>query len=228
MIKHGVVSRGPFADEALRRESEKRGWWPFAYTLLGEIEQSYSERDDALLERLYGSMRAGDGVFKITRRRRFTEFDSLLAAAIGARFRGSDKVRVHDMAASNAITSVELYRALEADPRVQVQGSDFFDCLHVLSFADTPWRIVLDVGMRPLQLVGPRMVLSAYRAEPLRYPVNRLLQATLGRRLLARVDGDGLRRGQRPAGASLRRNQPVPSGRRCTRAPRAAIYAWQG
>jgi hypothetical protein len=205
MIKQGVVSRGPFADMALRREREKRGWWPFAYTLLGDIEQSYTARDDALLERIYASMRAGDGVFKITRERRFTALDGVLADEIAGRLRSQPQIRVHDMAASNAITSLELFRALAADPRVRVQASDFFDCMHVLSFADTSWRVVLDIEMRPLQLVGPHMVLSAYRSEPLRYPVNRLLQSLVGRRLLARVDSEALRRGTRPAGASLER-----------------------
>ncbi len=204
-MKAGVVSRGAFADAALEREHGKRGWWPFAYTLLGDIEQSYTARDEALLERLYSSMRAGDGVYKITKRERFGELDAIMAEEIARRFEAAQVVRVHDMAASNAITSLELFQRLGSDVRVSVRASDFFDAIYVVSFEDTAWRIVLDVMGRPLQFVGPRLVLSAYRREPLRYPVNRLAQQVVGARLFQRLAGVDVAAGYAPDGAKLRR-----------------------
>ena len=38
MFKRGVTERGEFARQALEREGARKGWWPFAYTLLLEIE----------------------------------------------------------------------------------------------------------------------------------------------------------------------------------------------
>jgi len=205
MLKLGVVSRGAFADRALELERSSRGWWPVAYTLIDDINDSYSERDQNLLERLYCSLPGGDGIYKITRDGRFSDLDAALARQIDQRFAGAEIIDVHDMAASNAVTSLAMFRTLQRSRRIRVHASDYYDAIHVLTFSDTRWRVVLDTDLRPLQFVGYRLVLSATRPESLRYPINRIVQAYAKYRLSSRLNSDQLQRGELPNGATLRR-----------------------
>jgi hypothetical protein len=212
MWKRGVVAKGDFANWAISQEKASRGWWPFAYTLLADLEQSYTPEDEPLLERLYRSMAAGEGVFKITRRDRFPEVDRKIAEDVVARFPGAGRIAVHDVASSNGITSLELYRVLNERSLASVHASDWYDGVYLVTPRGSGWTVVFDADHEPLQYVGWCFVLSPRRKAPWRYPVNRVLSDWLRLRLLPRArsvfmdlseDGEGHM--PEPTGGSVRR-----------------------
>lgn len=184
MFKRGVTQRGEFARLALEREKARQGWWPFAYTLLGDIENDYSDEDEPLLERLYQSMAAGEGVCKITRRNRFPDLDRQLADDCRERFPEALPLIVHDVGCSSAISSLELFDRLIRERPTEVHASDYFDALYLVRVPTTDWTVVFDATYEPLQLVGRWLVLSARTPAPWRYPVNRLAGRSACRRLL--------------------------------------------
>lgn len=188
MVKFGITAFGPRATAALAQEDAHRGWWPFAYTLLPELAKiSVTDADEALIERLYRSMRAGTGTYKITRRSRSAVMDEVLVNLLAERFPATSPIRIHDMAASNAVTSLEMFDCLRQKLDVYVHASDYYDALYIVSLADSAWQVVLDVNLRPLQFVGYGMVLSGYKWEPARYPINRLAQTIVRRRVVSRA-----------------------------------------
>lgn len=187
IIKFGIVRRGARADEALRKESAHRGWWPFAYSLLSDLAVNYTPTDEALVERLYRSMRSGNGVYKITRRGRFDAFNATLADHIQKMGLATPVLRISDMAASSAITSLELFKILRDRFPVRFSASDWFDRIYIVSVARSAWKVVFDAASSPLQMEGCGLVLSADRPEPWRYPVNRAVQAIIKRRAIDRA-----------------------------------------
>jgi SAM-dependent methyltransferase len=186
MIKLGVTERGELANRALRLERERRGWWPFSYLILEDLHRNWRVEDELLLQRLYRAMRAGGGVYKITARDRFQPLDAWLKDEIARNPTFRDTIRIHDMAASNAISSVALFERV-ANDRVVVHASDLYTSLRIVRLKETGWSVVFDFAGQPLQIVGHGMVLSAYRKEPLRYVFNRIVQATLGVRAIKRA-----------------------------------------
>lgn len=185
--KRGVTARGNFADWALQMEQRSEGWWPFAYTILEDIAGSYSDADEPLLQRLYESMRAGNGVYKITRCERFLELDTWLVNRLRCLAQNGRSWFVHDMAASNGITSLELFRSLKSVVDVRLLATDRFTEISIVPVPGSSWRVVFDAVGRPLQFVAPGKVLSAYRREPLRFPINRLWQAWVRRKVLPKA-----------------------------------------
>jgi hypothetical protein len=184
LYKHGITAPGPGAQRALAAEAARRGWWPFAYTLLESIGPAYRAADEPLLERLYQSMAGGEGVFKITRRHRFRDLDERLTQELTGRFAGADQLTLHDMAASNGITSLDLFRRLSKDRTVTVHATDYFDALWMVDLPGERWTVVFDVDRRPLQVVGSGFVISCRQPPPLRYPVNRMLRTWLMKRVV--------------------------------------------
>ncbi len=187
MIKFGVTHRGDYARYALDQERQHRGWWPYAYTLLADDSSSDTQFEEALVTRLYESLAAGDGVYKITRPGRFTTLDEHVAVDCQTRFPNTRPLVVHDIAASNGITSLELYRRLAKDRPVEFHASDYFDQLYLVSPPGSGWTVAFDAHGRPLQLSSERFVLSAYRKEPLRFLVNRLVQSFVWKSALPRA-----------------------------------------
>lgn len=183
MIKLGVTTRDQ-AERILPKELAHKGWWPFAFTLLEELEEKYCEQDSALLERIYKGLAAGENVWKITKPNRFEELDEVVNARICQRFDKAQKLVVHDMAASNAVTSLEWYIQLSSLRDVCFRASDYYDHLTIVALPASRWTIVFDVDGRPLQYVGGRFVLSGYRHELWRFPANRLVQAYVRRRII--------------------------------------------
>lgn len=184
MIKFGVTRRDGFARYALDQERRHRGWWPFAYTLLEGPASDDVEFEQALVTRLYESLLAGDGVYKITRRDRFAVLDQEVVAECRKRFEEVRPLVIHDIAASNGITSLDLYRLLTQERPVVFHASDYFDRLYLVTPLGSRWTVAFDADGQPLQLSSDRFVVSAYRKEPLRFPVNRLIQACLLRSAL--------------------------------------------
>lgn len=206
MIKFGITRRGKREEYALQREGEQRGWWPFAYTLLGDLEESYRPSDEALLERLYSSMAGGDIALKITRRGRFRELDGRILSELDRRFGSDIRLSVHDAAASNGITSLELFRGISRNWSVEFLASDLFDSIWIVEVPSRRWRVVFDVDGSPLQVVGMGLVISCRRESTWRYPVNRVVERKVVRTIVPtaqdilnryRASGEGKMGGKR-------------------------------
>jgi hypothetical protein len=170
-----------------------------AFTLLADFTAPVApgEEDEALF-RLYLHA-IGGTVPKRTWRGRHSRFDELLVEEIEARFPADAALRVHDMAASNAITSLELFHRLSHRERLGFLATDISDAIHVVSPAAGGWRVVFDADKKPLQFIGRRMVLPADRPERKRYLVNRAIRQVLlatvlprARRLLAAGQGSSI------------------------------------
>ena len=176
MLKLGVTKLGQSSAHALREEAENRGWWPFSYLMLRDVNATYTDEDERLLTRLYRSMAAGNRIHKITRRGRFKDIDERLMACCQERFSRISPIVIHDMAASNGITSLDLFKRISAERDVKVHVTDYYDRLFIVHPSWSHWSVVYDRGKTPLQFVNDRFVLSGYRRELSRYPVNCLLQ----------------------------------------------------
>lgn len=179
--KAGVTKRGDFADFALKEEAAHRGWWPFSYQILESLCHDFADSDTDLLNRLYTSLEAGAGVFKITRPGRFDQLDSRICEWAREAIPGKSLL-VHDAAASNAITSVELYRRLSEIRSCRLTASDYFHRLWLVKTGQ--WTVAFDEQHSPLQLSGPGFVLPVRRKESWRYCVNRIVQQYLLQRVV--------------------------------------------
>lgn len=184
MIKFGVTRRDEFARYALEQERAHKGWWPFAYALLGEPSSPDCEFEEALVERIYQSMSAGDGIYKITRSGRFTSLDEQLAIECLQRFPSDRPLVVQDLAVSNGITSLELYRRLTRDRPVELNASDYFDRMYLVTPPGTEWSVSFDIHGRPLQISNSRFVFSANKPSLWRYAINRAVQHWVWKRVL--------------------------------------------
>lgn len=192
MLRFGIVTR-----EGLLAVARREAKIPpaVAFPLVATFKGKLSEAEEEALAYLYGGIPAGLSI-KLTWRERLRGIDDLILAEIERRFPKDMTIRVHDMAASNAITSVDLFERLVAGGReVSYLASDFYDALQVVNLPEgkSPgrrpagrWRVVFNAEGEPLQIIGRRMVLNA-SGERKRFPVNRLLHAWAERRLVPRA-----------------------------------------
>lgn len=189
LFKPGVTRRGAFADRALRMERQHKGWWPFSYALLEDLAADFdSARDEPLLERLYQSQEAGNGIYKITRRGRFTDLDEQLVNDCRSRFSGDQPLRIHDAGCSSGISSLELFELFSRERTVELLATDAFDQITLVSLPGGRWVVSFDAQQRPLQLASRWFVLSARRQSPWRYLVNRLVQTVYQYGVLDRAE----------------------------------------
>jgi hypothetical protein len=153
-----------------------------AATALATMPAEPSETEEAQIADIYDSIRGGPAHSKYTGPRRLRGLDAALGTHLAGRQTGT-RLRVHDMAASNAITSLEMYDCLRARLPVSVRATDYFDRLLIVE-ALPGWRAVFDVDLKPIQYVGRRMMLCARRPDPRSAPSERILKPLLQRRLL--------------------------------------------
>lgn len=181
MWKRGVTKRGEFANRALEMERQHRGWWPFSYRILKELEQDYTAADEPLLERLYQSLAAGEGIYKITKRGRFSEFDLELVNRAKTHFKQDEQIVIHDMGVSSGVTSLELYREFQKFfHSIRMIASDYYDRL---TLVDVPgrimpgsrWTVAFDRKGLPIQTTGLGTVFGV-KPYPWRYALVRLVQ----------------------------------------------------
>ena len=152
MWKTGIVR----SEDLLGRSADRKGGRRFAFTLLADLQQAHLPTDEVLLESIYNQLVVGGHVHKTTHRGRFRELDRRLVDEVLQRFANVELVRLHDIGASSAITSLELFRAFENRHPVAVHASDFYAHLDFVVCAGSPWTIVFDADGRALQFVGKR------------------------------------------------------------------------
>lgn len=179
MLKTGILLRERAATHPKRT---------LALTMLDQFTGTLSESDEATLDRLYSAVRVCDAGNKRTFPHRYRDLDNLIAREIDRRFPNGSAVTVHDMAASNAITSIELFERLQDGRPMSLRASDYFDGLNVVTMPGSRWRVVFGQDNQPLQFLFGRMVVSS-RQESRKYPLNRLIAAFASRRVLPRAEG---------------------------------------
>jgi len=187
MLKRGVTCRDEFGRRAIARMRAGRGWWPVALTMLEDVQGHCSESDLALLDELYARTSGGIGIHKMTRRGRMREVDERLADELERRFAGLSSLVVHDMACSNAITSLDMHLTLSERRHVVVHATDYFDALWYVTPDGSRWTAVFDADRQPLQFVGRRFVISAAHREPRKFIANVVLRAILMRTVLPKA-----------------------------------------
>lgn len=171
----------------------------FAFTLLEQFPTPLSARDEEAVEIIYDQILAGPHA-KRTFVNRYNTLDPILAEMIDERWPAGTQVRIHDMAASNGITSVELFEALTPGRDVSVFASDFFDCFHIVTVPDSKWQVIFDATLEPVQFVGHGLAIPATRPERKRFWVNRLIRWYLRSKVLPKTTkllADGVSRGNK-------------------------------
>jgi hypothetical protein len=161
MIRLGIVTRSE-----LRELGEEQARPPIAYTILAEFPETLDPIDERGLEWLYEWLPAGADTLKrkLTFPGRYKEADILLTEALSSRDPGSP-LRIHDMAVSNAITSVDLFHRVEKLKNVSFYATDFFDRLYVVRLTGSAWVVIFDAEHDPVQIIRHRFVCFASRRE---------------------------------------------------------------
>lgn len=176
--KRGVTKLNARAYRCLEQEQRNLGWWPFSYRLLDTLSHCYKETDEPLLDRLYASMEAGKGVYKITKRNRFERLNETLLEHLHM-LPAVTCLQVRDIAVSSGITSLEWYRCLALHTPLRLNASDFYHRVWLVQQGG--WTITFDEGNHPIQMAGYGMVMSIWRKEPWRLLINRMAQAYVNR-----------------------------------------------
>ena len=170
MFRTGIVSRSQLA----RLERLPRTPPAIALTLLNEF--SAETVDERALELIYERMPAGAGTRKrkLTYPGRYRAVDESLQQVIKDAFSPQSRVRIHEVAASNAITSLEMFQKCRSRPNLSVHASDYYDALRVVEVGN--WRVVFDAVGDPVQFINGSLVISGSRPEPNRYLINRAVR----------------------------------------------------
>src|SRR3954469_22338668 len=80
--------------------------------------------------RIFATMKAGPHTLKMTRQHRHGDLDRIILSTAHEVLPAS--IAVHDMAASDGVTSLDLFNLLsEAIPEVRVRSSDYYDALWI-------------------------------------------------------------------------------------------------
>jgi hypothetical protein len=177
VFRYGIVSRDQIASETPRRLAMPG----IALTLLADFREPLSDNDEAQLATIYNDLGAGPFNSKRTFPHRCRIVDEAIEIEIEKTYKRGRPIHIHEMAASNAITSLELFERLNRrfGEAVSVRATDFFDAIFVVSVPQGWWRVVFDAEGQPLQFVGKRMVISARQKERRRYPINRAIRKIL-------------------------------------------------
>ena len=169
MLKLGALERSHAARHPKRA---------LALTMLRQFGGELSDADEEILHRLYCTVRLANGGHMKTFPNRYPQLDDQIAEELDRRFSAGEPVRIHDMGASGAVTSLEMFHRLRGRQNLTVHASDFLDALLVVDVPGTGWQVVFDNQRRALQFIGYRMVIST-TDEPRKYPINRAIRAFL-------------------------------------------------
>jgi len=135
-----------------------------AGTALEAMPARPSHAQEVLIADIHDSLRGGSQHSRYTQRQRLAALDRRLGELLAERG-ARQEIRIHDMAASNAITSLELFDYLRDREPVLMKASDYYDRLHVVN-VDDRWQVAFDVDLKPIQYIGRRMMVCARRPDP--------------------------------------------------------------
>jgi len=153
-----------------------------AATALEAMPARPSDAQEALIADIHDSLRGGSQHSRYTQRHRLSALDRRLGEILAER-EARQRIRIHDMAASNAITSLELFEHLRDRETVLLKASDYYDRLHVVNVGDR-WQVAFDVDLKPIQYIGSRMMVCARRPDPHAPTVDTIVKPALQAALL--------------------------------------------
>jgi len=153
-----------------------------AATALEAMPALPSRAQEDRIADIHDSLRGGSHHSRYTQCRRLAALDSRLGEILAERA-ARQRIRIHDMAASNAITSLELFEYLRDREAVLVKASDYYDRLHVVNVGGR-WRVAFDVDRKPIQYIGRRMMVCARRPDPDAPTVDTIVKPALQAALL--------------------------------------------
>lgn len=182
MIRFGYTRR----DQLPKTPSKTKGLRRVAVTILQDLNDPLSERDEAAIEAIGNLIEAGHdrGQTRRSFRKRYKEIDRSIVEELEKRFAHNERIRILDVAASNAITSLELFEALSHLKNFTLHATDLTHEFRVVSVPGSRWRVAFDNLGRPLQFVGYGLVIDAHREERQRYVINQLLARFLKSKIL--------------------------------------------
>lgn len=200
MLRHGYVERADLPEDL---SVEAMPTPAIAYTMFEQFGEDLDERDEAAIEIICNTMHTGRDLIHARRSfvRRYDAVNDALMQVMEGIFQKDQKLRVHDVAVSNGVTSREMFEALTGTYDVSLHATDYLDKIWIVDGA-AGWQVIFDADGRPLQFVRGSMVLTAQGREPRQFPLNRLIATALkltvlpgARRRLAalRDDASGIR-----------------------------------
>ena len=129
MFKFGI-----FKKEQLTLNGFVNGRKFIALDLYNSLDDLPQSERDKIQERMLGRFSVQNGSYKYTHARRFDDFDKLSISAIGATFPAEQRIRVHDLGASDGRTSCDLYDHLNRvyGEHLDFLASDYAPYLYVL------------------------------------------------------------------------------------------------
>lgn len=151
---------------------------------------------DELAERILFFFSDERGAYKRTYARRYDEFDEQALQMMQECFRADSELAVHDMAVSDGRTSVDFFRKVASRfAQVRFLASDYDAEVHVLDRGDL--KVTLSRSGSLLEFVWPPFVFNTRHPEhPLYYPLNRLMQFLVRKRVVEPFVADCLSRGE--------------------------------
>lgn len=122
---------------------------------------------EAIIDRISATMPVGDNGLRMTYPNRFKEVDERMIDLIRSRFNESEEIRIHDLAVSNASTSLALFERMRiAMPNAVITASDLLTRISVVEVPGSWWRVVFDESGNWIQaisrtcLIYPRKIRS--------------------------------------------------------------------
>ena len=163
MIKFGIMSRKQIRAQAKAFRSSRRLMPFIAFTLLRDFHGDISATDERFLSLLYAAIPGGAYTAKSTSADRYETVEGTLAREIENTFSADQPLRIHDMAASSAVTSLKFFNLLKHRENITLHATDYYDALYVVKVPGRRWETVFDAEGQPLQFVGKRMVIKGSR-----------------------------------------------------------------
>ena len=110
---------------------------------------------EAIIDRISATMPVGDNGLRMTYPDRFQEVDERMIDLIRSRFNESKEVRIHDLAVSNASTSLALFERLRITvPNAVITASDLLTRIFVVEVPGSWWRVVFDESGNWIQAIS--------------------------------------------------------------------------
>ena len=177
MFKLGIFKREQLTPDHLDGFINSRKF--IALDLYNSLDDLPEAEIDRIQERMLGRFPIQNGSLKYTHARRFDEFDRLSSSAIAANRPTGQRIRVHDIGASDGRTSCGLYGHLNElyGERLDFLASDYAPYLYVLKRAHSTRRLIIDDQDHLLEIVTPPFVFLVVRPESIKlYPLNHLIR----------------------------------------------------
>ena len=182
MLKLGVVER-----DGVRRPRTLAGRRRYVSLLL--LRELAADRSVSAEEydRLAGHACMPNGVWKLTGHGRLRTLDTAVVELLARRHPSKTPLVVCDLAASTGATSVDFFRALQAQFAVRFVASDLYRDLIAVRDRRRGMAVVFDGSGQEVQYLWGRFVLPAAPPESIAYPVNRALKALMQRSFVPRA-----------------------------------------